>query len=79
MLTSNIILAISGRDTLRPLDISFRPFTKSVHDTEYHERCTIINEFLIVVDDLCVVDFHVLLILATTDEALVGTSKHWLC
>ena len=41
MLTSSIIFVISGRDTLRPLSIYFRPFTTSVCDTKYHKLCRV--------------------------------------
>ena len=40
MFTNEIILAISRRDTLRPLDIQFRPSANSVCDTKYHKRCS---------------------------------------
>lgn len=33
MLTKNIILAVDGHDTLKPLDIKYMPFENSVHDT----------------------------------------------
>jgi hypothetical protein len=33
-LMSSFILAVSGRDTLRPLGIWFRPFVDSVRDTK---------------------------------------------
>ena len=36
---NSIILAISGRDALRPLGIYFRPFTTIVCDTKYHKPC----------------------------------------
>ena len=36
MLMYSIILAISGSDTLRPPNISFRPFANSACETEYH-------------------------------------------
>jgi hypothetical protein len=35
MLTNNFILAISGRNTLRPLGIQFRPFANSVQYIKY--------------------------------------------
>ena len=35
-LMSNIMLTISGRDTLRPLDIYFNLYTNRAHDTKYH-------------------------------------------
>jgi len=34
------MLAISGRDTWRPLGISFRPLANSVRDTKYLEWCS---------------------------------------
>jgi hypothetical protein len=40
MLTNSIILAISRRDTLRPLGITFWPFANSVRDTKHHKRCS---------------------------------------
>ena len=40
MVMNGNILAISGRDTLRPLGIWFRPFANSVCDTTYHKRCS---------------------------------------
>ena len=40
MLTSCIILAISGCDTLRPLGISFWRFSNSVRHTKHHKRCS---------------------------------------
>ena len=36
----SIMLAISGRDILRPLGIWFRPFTDNVRDTKYHKWCS---------------------------------------
>ena len=39
MLTNNIILAISGCDTLRPLGIWFKPFANSVREPKYHKQC----------------------------------------
>ena len=39
MVTNGIILTISGRDTLKPLGIWFRPFTNNVHYSKYHKRC----------------------------------------
>ena len=39
-MTNNIILAISRFDTLRPLDILFRPFANSAYDTKYHKWWT---------------------------------------
>ena len=38
MLTNNIILAISGRATLRSLGVWFRPFANNVRDPKYYER-----------------------------------------
>ena len=38
MLTIEIRLTFSGGDTLRPLDIYFRPFANIVCDTKYHEH-----------------------------------------
>ena len=40
MVMNGIILAISGRDTLRPLGILFRPWANSVRDTKYNKRCS---------------------------------------
>ena len=40
MLMNGILVAISRRDTLRPLGIQFRPLANSVCDTKYHKRCT---------------------------------------
>ena len=40
MLTNSIMLIISGHDTLRPLDMWFRLFTNSIHDTKYYKRCS---------------------------------------
>ena len=37
---NGIILAISGRDNLRPLGIYFRHFANSVHEIEYHKQCS---------------------------------------
>ena len=39
MLTNNIMLAINGRDTLRPLGIYLKLFANSVHDIKYHKQC----------------------------------------
>jgi hypothetical protein len=39
MLTNNIILGISGHDTLKSLGIHFRPFANSICDTKYHNQC----------------------------------------
>lgn len=41
MLTNNVTLTTSRRDTTRPLSIQFRPFTNSVHDTECDKRCNV--------------------------------------
>jgi hypothetical protein len=41
MLRNNFTLASSGRDTLTPLGIQFRPFANSVHDIKDHERCSV--------------------------------------
>ena len=41
---SGIILAISGRDTLRPLGIRFRPFANGVRGTKHHKRCGVIHK-----------------------------------
>ena len=43
MLMNNIILAISGRDTLRPLGILLRLFANIVRDTKYHKQCSPYN------------------------------------
>ena len=42
MLTNGIILAISKRDTLKPLGIYFRPFANRpfIHDTKYYKQCS---------------------------------------
>ena len=40
LMNYNIKLTISGRDTLKPRGISFRPFLISVCDIKYHIRCS---------------------------------------
>ena len=41
MLTNSIVLAIGGRDTLRPLGIYFKSFANSVRDSKYQKQCSL--------------------------------------